>query len=177
MPRRAWRDFDFFDAHVAHSLCILQRTLPGHTANQIADFFVDLGPARFLGFRFPSPLAWLETLTALIPPPRLHQVRYGGCLAPHSKLRVVLIPTPRQQGVAPPQARSDSPGRHWAQLLKSVFSLDMEGCVGQQGSLRIIAAITQGQVIGKIVPRLNLSADPPPMAARVCQGTLAWASS
>ncbi len=80
----------------------------------------------------------------------------------------MIVPTPRQQGVAQPQARSDSPGWHWAQLLKSVFSLDMERCpVCQQGSLRIIAAITQAQVIGKILPRLKLSAAPPPMAARV----------
>ena len=57
-----------------------------------------------------SPLELLEELTALIPPPRVYQVRYSRCLAPHSKLRVVIVPTPRQQGVAGPQARSDSPG-------------------------------------------------------------------
>ncbi len=106
-------------------------------------------------------------------------MRYGGCLAPHSKLRVVIVPTPRQQGVAQPQARSDSPGWHWAELLKRVFSLDMATCpVCQQGTLRIIAAITQGQVIRKILRHLKLSADPPPMApVRVCQGTLADGTS
>ena len=126
-----------------------------------------------------SPLELLEKLSALVPPPRVHLVRYGGCLAPHSKLRVVIIPTLRQQGVAEPQARSDSPGWRWAELLKRVFSLDMERCpVCQQGTLRIIAAITQAQVIRKILRHLKLSADPPPMApARVSQGTLAWTSS
>ncbi len=91
----------------------------------------------------------------------------------------MIVPTPRQQGVAEPQARGDSPGWHWAELLKRVFSLDMERCpVCQQGTLRIIAAITQGQVIRKILRHLKLSPDPPPMApARICQGTLAWASS
>ena len=46
-----------------------------------------------------SPLELLEKLAALVPLPRVHLVRYGGCLAPHSHLRGAIIPTPRQQGV------------------------------------------------------------------------------
>src|SRR5262249_46825482 len=34
-----------------------------------------------------SPLELLEKLAALVPLPRMHLVRYGGCLAPHSHLR------------------------------------------------------------------------------------------
>jgi hypothetical protein len=33
-----------------------------------------------------SPLELLETLAALMPLPRMHLVRSGGCLAPHSHL-------------------------------------------------------------------------------------------
>jgi putative transposase len=43
-----------------------------------------------------SPLELLEKLAALVPLPRLHLVRYGGCLAPHSHLRGAITPTPRQ---------------------------------------------------------------------------------
>jgi hypothetical protein len=46
-----------------------------------------------------SPLELLEKLAALVPLPRVHLVRYGGCLAPHSKLRGSITPTPRPQGV------------------------------------------------------------------------------
>src|SRR5215831_12419017 len=46
-----------------------------------------------------SPLELLEKLTALVPLPHGHLVRYGGCLAPHSHLRGSVIPTPRQQGL------------------------------------------------------------------------------
>src|SRR5712692_7180814 len=46
-----------------------------------------------------SPLELLEKLAALVPLPRVHLVRYGGCLAPHSSLRGAVTPTPRQQGV------------------------------------------------------------------------------
>src|SRR5262249_20309914 len=45
-----------------------------------------------------SPLELLEKLAALVPLPRAHLVRYGGCLAPHSKLRAVIIWTPAPAG-------------------------------------------------------------------------------
>src|SRR6266849_1802662 len=51
-----------------------------------------------------SPLALLEKLVALVPLPRVHLVRYGGCLAPHSLRRGAITPTPRQQGVEEPEA-------------------------------------------------------------------------
>ncbi len=48
--------------------------------------------------------------------------------------------------------------------------------VCQQGTLRIIAAITEGSVIRKILRYLKLAVDPPPIApAR--QTAFAWAAS
>jgi hypothetical protein len=44
-------------------------------------------------------LELLEKLAVLEPLLRVHLVRYRGCLAPHSKLRDAIIPTPRQCGV------------------------------------------------------------------------------
>ena len=41
-----------------------------------------------------SPLELLDKLAALVPLPRVHLGRYGGCLAPHSHLRGAIIPTP-----------------------------------------------------------------------------------
>ena len=40
-----------------------------------------------------SPLELLEKLAALVPLPRVHLVRYGGCLAPHSRLRGAITPS------------------------------------------------------------------------------------
>jgi hypothetical protein len=46
-----------------------------------------------------------------------------------------------------------------------------------QEALRIMAAITQGEVIRKILRHLKLAADPPPMVpARVRQEAFAWSS-
>ncbi len=87
-------------------------------------------------------------------------------------LRQAIIPTARQQGISEPKAARSASGWGWAKLLQRVFDLDMATCpVCQQGSLRLIAAITQAPVIRKILRHLKLSADPPPMApARICQG-------
>ena len=117
-----------------------------------------------------SPLELLEKLAALVPPPRVHQVRYGGCLAPHSKLRGVITPTCRQQGVEP-AASPVSSRWGWVRLLKRVFAIDLERCpTCHQGTLRIIAAITSGPIIRKILYHLKLAADPPPIApARLSQ--------
>jgi hypothetical protein len=103
-----------------------------------------------------SPLELLEKLAALVPLPRAHLVRYGGCLAPHSKLRAAIIPTPHQQGIDGDASKTATPYWHWARLLGRVFDLAMatcpfcrrgplRDCVGAGQlccpSLRIIAAI------------------------------------
>jgi hypothetical protein len=127
-----------------------------------------------------SPVELLEKLAALVPLPRVHLVRYGGCLAPHSHLRGAIIPTPRQQGVEDEEATDTaSPHWSWARLLKRVFALDMARCpFCQRGSLRIIAAITQGEVIRKILRHLKLAVDTPPIArARLRQEAFAWSSA
>jgi hypothetical protein len=124
-----------------------------------------------------STLELLEKLAALVPLPRQHQLRYGGCLAPHSNLRAAIIPTPRQQGVEESEGATASPNWTWARLLKRVFAIDMAHCpVCQQGRLRIIAAITERQVIQKILRHVKLAADPPPIAPAQ-QAAFAWAFS
>src|SRR5262249_29612886 len=97
--------------------------------------------------------------------PHVHLVRYGGCLAPHSHLREAILPTPRQQGLDEPEACPTSPRWSWAQLLQRVFALDMVTCpFCQPGVLRLIAVMTQGEAIRKILRHLKRSVDPPPIA-------------
>jgi Putative transposase/Transposase zinc-binding domain len=108
-----------------------------------------------------SPMELLEKLAALVPLPRVHLVRYGGCLAPHSSLRGAIIPTPRQQGLEDEETDTASPRWSWARLLKRVFALDRARCpFCQRGALRIIAAITQDHA-GRGDPQ-----DPPASEAR-----------
>jgi hypothetical protein len=124
-----------------------------------------------------SPLELLEKLAALVPLPRVHLVRYAGCLAPHSHLREAIRPTPRQQGVDGEETHTGPPYWTWARLLGRVFGLDLATCPWcQRGTLRLIAVITQGAVIHKILRHLKRAADPPLIApARIRQETYAFA--
>jgi hypothetical protein len=123
-----------------------------------------------------SPWELLEKLAALVPVPHVHLVRYGGCLAPHSHLRAAILPTPRQQGLDGEEMPRSTPYWTWARLLKRVFALEMATCpLCPRGTLRLIAVITQGEVISKILRHLKLAADPPPMApARTRQAACDW---
>ena len=112
-----------------------------------------------------SPLELLEKLAALVPLPRVHLVRYGGCLAPHSTLREAIRPTPRQQGVDGAEAKTGTSYWPWARLLGRVFGLDISTCpFCRRGSLHIIAVITQEAVITRILRHLQLASVPPPIA-------------
>jgi hypothetical protein len=120
-----------------------------------------------------SPLELLEKLAALVPLPRAHLVRYAGCLAPHSKLRAAIVPTPRQQGVDDEETKTGTPSWNWARLLGRVFDLAMATCpLCRRGSLRIIAAITQESVITRILRHLKLASVPPPIAPARCRQEL-----
>ena len=112
----------------------------------------------------------------LVPLPRVHLVRYGGCLAPHSHLRGAIMPTPRQQGVATEATDTGSLCWRWARLLKRVLALDLARCPWcPEGTLWMMAAITQGEVIRTILRPLQLAVDPPAMApACVRQEAFAW---
>ncbi|MEO6021840.1 MAG: transposase [Burkholderiales bacterium] len=92
-----------------------------------------------------SPLELMQRLAALVPPPRLHLIRFHGVLAPHAKLRAAIVPSPVDN--APQQASEHthalaSPARlSWACLLKRVFEVDIERCPTCGGALKILAAI------------------------------------
>ena len=128
----------------------------------------------------------IEKLAALVPPPRAHLIHYPGCLAPNSKLRTQVIPSPRQQGVGSegaktkatlrPHSGAKAPYWSWARLLGRVFDLDMASCAFcHSGALHIISAITQEEVTTRILRHLKLASVPPPLApARLRQEIFAF---
>ncbi len=52
----------------------------------------------------------------------------------------------------------------WAQLLERVFAIDALTCPYCGGPRRLIALLTDGLVVRKILQHLNLPTDPPPLA-------------
>jgi hypothetical protein len=95
------------------------------------------------------PLALLRRLTWLIPPPRQHQIRYAGVLAPASPMRPAVVPAGRisVQGTLFPKDRAFEPLTPepyrvaWAQLLAQVYAIDAQACPACPGRLKPVGAV------------------------------------
>ena len=137
---------------------------------------------------------FIARLAALVPRPRAHLLRYHGLFIPGilpSTLRVSL----RLLKIAPgdfvspnaPKRRlivksslsrtranatyDDPPPRtpmSWMARLRRVFDIDISRCPVCNGTLRVIAVVTEPVAIGRIIEHLNRRGkDPPRQAAPV----------
>ncbi len=115
-----------------------------------------------------SAMELLEKLAALVPPPRLHLLRYHGVLAPRARDRGRIVPA---QPVAEPSAADDDTSApscahrlRWATLLARVLGADLSACAACGGRLRIIAALTDPTSIRTYLEGVGLPGVPPPRA-------------
>ncbi len=115
---------------------------------------------------FFTPRQLLAKLAALVPPPRFNSVRYHGVLAPNSKARKHVVPSPLNVLSPETATGGENPTRRrkrysWSQLLARVFRIDVTLCPQCGGNRKIIAVIMEASVIQGILSSMNLSADPP----------------
>jgi hypothetical protein len=116
-----------------------------------------------------SPYEFLEKLASLIPLPKKHLTRFSGVLAPHHKLRKKIVPKPSPETIAQCKLKNMeyelSPDERlkWAQLLKRVYDIDISVCPKCEGPMKITAAITDPEVIEKMLTCMGLPARPPPL--------------
>ena len=134
-----------------------------------------------------TPAELLAKLATLIPPPRVHGLRYHGVFAPHSRMRRRVVPevaaepgpapAPSASPPSPPAASSPSPLEDapapsplrtyrvpWAELLKKVFAIDVLACPECSGRLQMIAFIADQGTARRILEHLELDATGPPVA-------------
>jgi hypothetical protein len=130
-----------------------------------------------------TPLEFIEKLSALVPKPRIHLIRYAGAFARHAKIRPDVMVKARMGGVAAAPAEVDDKqppndkSKSWARLLKKVFGIDVESCHSCGGkNVKIVAAIMERAVIVKILTHIGIPPDIPEVAAARAppQATLAW---
>jgi ribosomal protein S27E len=128
-----------------------------------------------------SPEDFIARLAALVPRPRLNLTRYHGVFAPSSPLRRAIVPTPasarqrrkfKDSVTAPPTQQCSPTESHsdcndlptapltWAQRLKRVFEIDITLCPLCGGQLRVIADVTDPDLIHKILDHVNSRAPP-----------------
>ena len=130
--------------------------------------------------------------TALVPPPRTHQHRYFGVLAPNSPLRaaVTAMATPTQTaavlgaltsrvecalgadplGSALPTQGEPVPSKRpahylWAVLIARIYEVPPLLCPKCGGQMRLIAFVTEGAQIRKILNHIGVDTEPPHIAA------------
>jgi hypothetical protein len=135
-----------------------------------SDRLRELGDGR-IAFRLRKPLRdgttylvftdieLLEKLVPLLPPPRVHQTRFHGILAPHARLRRAVVPKPTTPGTDTHSPRKKRPS--FAALLARVFAIDILSCTRCNGRMKIIAAITEPGALRRILVNLGLPTDPP----------------
>jgi hypothetical protein len=82
----------------------------------------------------------LEKLVSLVPPPRAHQVRYHGVLAPPGRPR--RLP--------------------WAELMRRVFAVDVLKCPTCAGPMRILAAVHDPGSVRAMLESMGIPSRAPP---------------
>ncbi|MDP2761583.1 MAG: transposase, partial [Sideroxyarcus sp.] len=120
-----------------------------------------------------TPLELIDKIAALIPPPRAHRHRYYGVMAPNSPLRAAvtaMAPTPVIVQPLAEATTADAPAHRaashylWAMLLARIYEMLPLVCPLCQSPMRIIAFITDGSSVRKILEHLGESTLPPCVA-------------
>jgi hypothetical protein len=139
-----------------------------------------------------TPLELIARIAALVPPPRTHRHRYFGVLAPNSPLRAaaVALAAPARQVVvqtepaatgegapavaplghaSPPTPEPAIPKRAkahylWAALIARIYEVFPLLCPLCGGQMRLIAFITEGTQIRRILDHIGVDAEPPHIA-------------
>ena len=131
-----------------------------------------------------EPLAFIERLAALVPPPRRHLLTYHGVLAAAARGREKIIPESPRGGrtpAGPSPLRGSSPTptpwpprpktkRYypWAELLRRIFGVQVFCCPHCGGRRRLVSFITEPEVIDRILAHLGIVPwpKPPPLPGR-----------
>jgi hypothetical protein len=122
-----------------------------------------------------TPLELIDRLAALIPPPHTHRHRYHGVLAPNATLRAAVTALAweasngaQQQPGQEKETTEDvveslwrSPARYlWAMLLARIYESAPLACPHCGADMRIIAFVTDGVSVCRILKHIGEPADP-----------------
>jgi len=131
-----------------------------------------------------TPSEFIEKLTALIPPPKSHLVRWAGVFAPNSKYRKEITLKPEikkgfqfkgddeKNGLKNYSCVSAEPARE-KKMLAQVFKIDLTKCESCGGDMVAVGSVKDREQIRRYLSHIGLDPDPPPMAPqRSWQGPL-----
>ena len=119
-----------------------------------------------------EPREFLARLAAQVPPPRAHQVRFHGLLAPSAAWRPFVIPVADDVGgdAARSACSHDQPQLSrarrmaWSDLLRRVFAVDALGCDRCGGRMRVMAAVRSPAAVAAFLVCIGRAGRSPPSA-------------
>ena len=112
-----------------------------------------------------TPEEFLEKLSALIPPPKSHLVRWGGCLASNSPYRKKITLKPQiKKGFQFDEETGEKTykSKSWSIMLSKVFKIDVMTCEKCGGPMTAIGKVQDPDSVKKYLKHLNLDYEPPP---------------
>jgi hypothetical protein len=114
-----------------------------------------------------TPLAFLEKLSVLIPPPKTHLIRWGGCFAAHSPYRLRLVLKPEaKKGFDFDNAKDGIlPKNHsWSRALARAFKIDVLKCEACGGNLVPLGVLKDSAQMTRYLQHVGLDPEPPARA-------------
>jgi hypothetical protein len=106
-----------------------------------------------------DPQELLARLAAQVPPPRAHQLRYHGILAPAAAYRDRVVPVATKPGNTTTKP-APAPMRRWAALLRHTFAADPLRCEHCGGRVRPVAVITSPVTIDRLLTEIGAGRSP-----------------
>ena len=92
-----------------------------------------------------TPHEFIEKLIAIIPPPRIHGVRFHGVLAPSASDRKKVVPAkiaePIHGELFECKKKNRTKRTSWAELLKCTFQIDLTVCMLCGGQVKFKSAV------------------------------------
>ena len=111
-----------------------------------------------------TPHEFIEKLIAIIPPPRIHGVRFHGVLAPSAEDRKKVVPhkveRPVQGELFEVKCNKRTKRTSWAELLKRTFHVDLNSCLLCGGEVKFQRAVLKKSEILEILTAAGLSPTP-----------------
>jgi len=115
-----------------------------------------------------TPGEFVEKLSAIIPPPKSHLVKWSGVFAPNStcRSRIVLKPEAKKGKLVKSGYTDESPLKNscWGKMLAKVFEIDVTQCQHCKGEMSIVAAIIKRSEVARYLKNLGIEHEPPARA-------------
>lgn len=110
---------------------------------------------------------FLEKLSALIPQPRSHLVKWSGIFSPNSPIRPLIVLNPKVKKGFQFKDETENPkvkNPTWSKMLAKVFKIDVTICDHCHGKLRLKAAVNDQESIVRYLKHQGIDSEPPARA-------------